>query len=79
MLSRTASRLFIPDHCDKEYPTKRSWRAGKNESSIKILCDCGAQLEFTVVISWEEGDLESTEKAIEGKEFWQHMTHCVGE
>ncbi len=45
----------------------------------KIICDCGAELEMTVVATWEEGDLESTQQRIEGKEFWQHMMHCLGE
>ena len=45
----------------------------------KILCDCGAELEMTVVITYEEGSLGSTQKTIEGEKFWQHMLHCVGE
>jgi hypothetical protein len=34
---------------------------------------------MTFVVTWEEGDPETTEKRIEGKEFWQHMLHCLGE
>jgi hypothetical protein len=45
----------------------------------KILCDCGAKLEMTVVITYEEGTLGSTQQKIEGEKFWQHMLHCVGE
>ena len=45
----------------------------------KLKCDCGATLEMTMVIRWEEGGMGETEKLIEGKEFWQHMLHCVGE
>lgn len=45
----------------------------------KILCDCGAKLEMTVVITYEEGSLGSTQQKIEGEKFWQHMLHCVGE
>ncbi len=45
----------------------------------KIRCDCGANLEMTVVITYEEGSLGSTQKTIEGEQFWQHMLHCVGE
>jgi hypothetical protein len=45
----------------------------------KLVCDCGAELQMTVVVTWEEGDLESTRQRIEGKEFWQHMLHCLGE
>jgi hypothetical protein len=45
----------------------------------KILCDCGAELQMTVVVTWEEGNPQSTQQQIEGKEFWQHMLHCVGE
>ena len=44
-----------------------------------ILCDCGAKLEITVVITYEEGSLGSTQQKIEGEKFWQHMLHCVGE
>ena len=46
----------------------------------KILCDCGAELEMTVVITYEEGSIGgTTQRTIEGAEFWQHMMHCVGE
>jgi hypothetical protein len=46
----------------------------------KIVCDCGAELEMTVVISYEEGSIGGTsQKSIEGEKFWQHMLHCVGE
>ena len=53
----------------------------KQEKRIdhKIKCDCGATLEMTLVLRWEEGGMGETEKSIEGKEFWQHMLHCVGE
>jgi len=53
----------------------------KQEKRIdhKLKCDCGATLEMTMVIRWEEGGMGETEKSIEGKEFWQHMLHCVGE
>lgn len=44
-----------------------------------VLCDCGAKLEMTAVTTWEEGKLDSTRQEIEGREFWQHMLHCVGE
>ena len=45
----------------------------------KLLCDCGAELQMTVVITWEEGEPGTTREEIEGKEFWQHMLHCIGE
>ena len=53
----------------------------KQEKRIdhKLKCDCGATLEMTMVICWEEGGMCAPEKSIEGKEFWQHMLHCVGE
>lgn len=44
-----------------------------------ITCDCGAKLEMTAVTTWEEGKLDSTRQEIEGREFWQHMLHCLGE
>ena len=45
----------------------------------KLLCDCGAEIHMTVVITWEEGKPGTTRQEIEGKEFWQHMLHCIGE
>jgi hypothetical protein len=46
----------------------------------KIVCDCGAELEMTVVITYEEGSIGGTsQKSVEGEKFWQHMLHCVGE
>ena len=46
----------------------------------KIVCDCGAELEMTVVITYEEGSIVGTsQKSVEGDKFWQHMLHCVGE
>ncbi len=53
----------------------------KREKRIdhKIQCDCGATIEMTVVVQWEEGGMGETEKSIEGREFWQHMLHCIGE
>jgi hypothetical protein len=45
----------------------------------RIVCDCGAELEITVVITYEEGGFGTTQQAIEGEQFWQHMLHCVGE
>ena len=53
----------------------------KQEKRInhKLKCDCGAELRVTMVIRWEEGGMGETEKSIEGRDFWQHMLHCVGE
>ena len=34
---------------------------------------------MTAVTTWEEGKLDSTRQEIEGREFWQHMLHCVGD
>ncbi len=45
----------------------------------KLICDCGAELELTVVIMYEEGGFGTTKQEIEGEAFWQHMLHCVGE
>jgi hypothetical protein len=45
----------------------------------KLMCDCGAELEMTVVIRYEEGGFGTTKQEIEGEPFWQHMLHCVGE
>ena len=45
----------------------------------KIICDCGAELEIVAVTQYEEGQMGTTKQSIEGKEFWQHMLHCLGE